>query len=118
MKNTVKRIATGTFIALLLMVGNVKATELKVANSFNIETETTLQMENWMTNQNIWNTNATNMVELIVETESSMAIENWMTNPEVWNSTNSVVEEVETGMEIENWMINDKIWNTVSNENE
>jgi len=116
MKNTVKQLATGTFIALLVMVGNVKATELKTSNSLNIETETILQMENWMTNENIWNTNATIMAEFIVETEASLELENWMTNSEVWNANSSIVEEVETGMIIEDWMINDKTWNTAGKE--
>ncbi len=45
MKTIAKQIAAGTFIALLLMVGNVKATETKAT------TETTLQLEEWMTDE-------------------------------------------------------------------
>lgn len=117
-KTTVKQIATGTFIALLLMVGNVEATESKASSLESIVTETTLQMENWMTNENIWNRNSVNIAQFVVETEPSMELETWMTNAEAWNMTNSFVEEVETEMELEDWMTNDETWNTINIDND
>ena len=118
MKTTVKQIATGTFIALLFMVGNAKAAEVKTSSRESIEIETSLQMENWMTKETIWNTKIVNIAELVMETEPSMEIENWMTTSEAWNANNSFVYEVETAMELEAWMTNDKTWNTVNNDNE
>ena len=114
MKTTIKQITTGTFIALLLMVGNVYATETKASSHEAIET--TLQLENWMTNESIWNTNSINIAEFVVETETSMELENWMTNAESWNVNNSFVNEVESGLELEDWMTNDETWITVDND--
>ena len=116
MKTTVKQIAAGTFIALLLMVGNVYATETKASSHEAIET--TLQLENWMTNESIWNTNSINIAEFVQETETSMELENWMTNAETWNLNNSFVNEAESGLELENWMTNDATWNKVYNDTE
>jgi hypothetical protein len=48
------------------MVGTVKATELKSSNRVRIEIETTLQMENWMTNDMVWNKTSTNISEFVV----------------------------------------------------
>ena len=58
MKTIVKQLATGTFLTFLLLVGNVNAegTETNTLNSEIIETS--LQVENWMTDETIWNTNS------------------------------------------------------------
>lgn len=109
MKTTVKQIAAGTFIALLLMVGNVKATETKTSSCAMLET--TLQLENWMTDDIVWNTNSITISELAVETETDLLLENWMTDAEAWNVNNSFVEVAESAMELEDWMINDANWN-------
>jgi hypothetical protein len=114
MKTSVKQIAAGTLLALLLMVGNVKATETKA--SIQATVETTLELENWMTNEAIWNTNSINIAEFVLETEPTMELENWMTSENSWNVNNNFVEEVETEMELEDWMTNDETWNTVNND--
>ena len=118
MKNTVKQIAAGTFIALLLLVGNVKAdgTEIKALNNEAIET--TLQLENWMINETIWNTNSLNIAEFVVETETSMELEDWMTNAESWSLNNNFVNEAESVLQLEDWMTNDETWNKVYNDTE
>ena len=107
MKATVKQIAAGTFIALILMVGNVKAegTEIKASNSEIIET--TLQLENWMTDETIWNTNS---LEFVQETEASLELENWMTNAESSNINSNLIEDAETESELEDWMTDDATW--------
>ena len=112
MKTTMKQLAAGTFIALILLVGNVKAEGTEIKASSHESIETTLQLENWMTNETIWNTNAINNSEFVQETETNLEIENWMTNDKVWNLNNSFVEETETGLELESWMTNDEAWNT------
>lgn len=118
MKTTVKQIATGTFIAILLMLGNVNATELKSSIRESIEIEAILQIENWMLNDMVWNTNSINIAESVLETEPGMELESWMINAEMWNFNNIFVEETETAMELENWMTNDATWNSVNNDNE
>lgn len=100
MKTTLKQITAGTFIALLLMVGNVKASETE-ATSLKA-TETSLQLENWMTNETIWNTNS-----FVQETEKGMELESWMTSDETWKVEDM---DVEPELTVENWMINDNIW--------
>ena len=72
--------------------------------------ESSLQLEKWMTNDAIWNTNTAKFAELVQESETALEIENWMTNSETWNSKTNFVEETETGMSLENWMMNEKIW--------
>jgi hypothetical protein len=111
MKTTMKHLAAGTFIALLLLVGNVNAegTETKASNHESIES--TLQLENWMTDESVWNANSLNIVEFAQETEAGMDLETWMTNSETWNVSNNFVEETVTGLEIENWMTSEETWN-------
>jgi hypothetical protein len=120
MKTTMKQLAAGTFIALLLLVGNVKAegTETKASSQESIET--TLQLEKWMTDETIWNTNSFNISEFVQETETSMELENWMTSTETWNFNNNFVEETEAGMELESWMTSEDTWNLskINNETE
>ena len=118
MKATVKQLATITFIALLLMAINVKAegTEAKAKSSEAVET--TLQLENWMTDETIWNTNSAMYVELAPESEATLQLEDWMTTTETWNLNYSIDEETEPALELENWMVSDLSWNINSVENE
>ena len=111
MKTTVKHLTAGTFIALLLLVGNVnaKGTEAKASSHENIET--TLHLEKWMTDEFVWNTNSINSTEIGQETETGLSLENWMTNQETWSVNNNFVEETEAAMELENWMTNENTWN-------
>lgn len=111
MKTTMKQLATGTFIALLLLVGNVKAEGTEVIASSHENSETALQLENWMTDEFYWNTNSINMSVVNQETESGLELESWMTSENTWSFNYNVVEETEAGMEIENWMTSDKTWN-------
>jgi len=105
MKTTIEQITAGTFIALLLLVGNVKATETKVSS---IESnEITFQLENWMTDESIWDVNSVNIAEFVLETETSMELEDWMTNDETWNTVSNFDEPKLT---VEPWMVNNNIW--------
>ena len=111
MKTTVKHLTAGTFIAFLLLVGNVnaKGTEAKASSHENIEN--TLQVEKWMTDEFVWNTNSVSISEFGEETEATMELENWMTSEETWNLSINFVEETETGMDLESWMTNEATWN-------
>ena len=110
MKTTMKQLAAVTFIALILLVGNVsaKGTEAKASGHENIET--TLHLEKWMTSETVWNTNSINVTEFVLETEAGLGIANWMTNEETWNLNSNFDQETELGMELESWMTNDKMW--------
>ena len=112
MKTTMKQLAAGTFIALLLLVGNVKAEGTETKASGREAIETTLQLENWMTDENIWNINSISIAEFVQETEPALEIENWMTSDKTWNSSFNFIEETEEPMKLECWMSCEEIWNT------
>jgi len=111
MKTTMKQLAAGTFIAFLLLVGNVNAKGTEVKASSHESIETALQLENWMTNETIWNTNSAKIAEFVQETETGMQLENWMTSEETWNLNNNFVEETESDLELESWMTSEETWN-------
>ncbi|MCY1722343.1 hypothetical protein OU798_18485 [Prolixibacteraceae bacterium Z1-6] len=112
MKTTMKQVAAATIIAILVLAGNVKADGTEVKGSGHRCIETTLQLENWMTDETIWNTLSIEMNEFTTEAEMDLEIENWMTNNECWNVNSSLTEETEPEMTLEDWMTNEKIWNT------
>ena len=114
MKTTVKQLAAGTLIALLLLGGNgyAKGTQAKASSQ---ETETTLQLEKWMTNERVWNSKSTFNFEIGQETETGLSLENWMTKAETWNLNTNFRKEAESKMELENWMTSEEIWNVNKN---
>ena len=114
MKTTMKHLTAGTFIALLLLAGNVnaKGTEAKASGHEIFENE--LQLENWMTDENLWNINFISFSEFSQETGTSLEFENWMTSEKTWNLSNNFVEETETGLELERWMTGSENWNVNS----
>jgi len=111
MKTTMKQLAAGTFIALILLVVNVKAEGREIKASIHESIETTLQLEKWMTDENIWNTGYISHAECIQETESSLELESWMTNERTWHLHHNFVEETEAEMELESWMTSEETWN-------
>jgi hypothetical protein len=129
MKTTVKQLATGTLIVLLLSMVNVVSANAdrndlnsdsiemispseeiltvsyNYSNSYEFrqETETGLDIENWMTDTENWNFefNLTN------ETEAGLELESWMTSAQIWN-VNEIYNEI--ALTIESWMTDSKIW--------
>lgn len=108
MKTTLKQLATGTFIAILLFAGNTNAKETRASSHESLET--TLQLEKWMTNEFIWNANSISFTEIGQETETNLEIENWMTSLETWNFDAGIFEETDETMELENWMTSEEKW--------
>ncbi|MBN2775516.1 MAG: hypothetical protein JXR31_14770 [Prolixibacteraceae bacterium] len=102
MKTTVKQLATGTLIALLLLVLNVKAEASNHKNN-----ETALRLENWMMVETGLYTNFMDITGYVQETEAELELEGWMTKAEPQNENYSFVEDVETALELENWMFNE-----------
>ena len=113
MKTTLKQLAAGTIIAILLMAGNVQAegTETKTTSQ---AVETTLQLEKWMTSENLIYTNLSLITETEQESETELDIEGWMTSPDSWILNNSIVEEKESEMVLENWMVKSENMNTLN----
>ena len=110
MKTIVKQLATVAFIAILFLVGNIEAeaSETKASSRENIEMP--LQLENWMTDESIWNVDAANEAEFIQETETSLELEEWMINEATWKVIVSETES-EPELTIESWMLDENIWN-------
>ena len=66
-----------------------------------VETEASMELENWMTNEN--NFFATVAIE--AETENSLELENWMTNESLFDGTAAFFEvEADEAVELEEWM--------------
>ena len=111
MKTRINHIVAVTFFALFILVGNVnaKGTELSASSHENIEA--TLELENWMTNDNFWALDASLVLE--EENETALELENWMTNETAWELENTFVVETETeeSLAFEPWMTNENIWN-------
>ncbi|MCG6186558.1 hypothetical protein [Maribellus maritimus] len=105
-----KQITAGTFLAILLFAGNVKAEGTEIKASGHERMETTLQLENWMTDEAIWNTKAASTADFTTETESALKLENWMTSDltRIYTSTENM--ETENELELEAWMTNDTGW--------
>jgi len=109
MKNIVKQLATGTFIALLLLAGNVKAEGTERTASSHETIETTLQLENWMTDESYWSTDSYSAADFSfeTETETELQLENWMTSDELWGDLETDTEEALT---LESWMTDAEVW--------
>ena len=111
MKTTMKQLATATFIALILLVVNVKAEGTERIASINENIETTLQLENWMTDETLWHKNLSSHNRFHEAPENSLEIENWMTNEVTWSFELGLEEVTEAGLELESWMTSEETWN-------
>ncbi|MDX1283649.1 MAG: hypothetical protein R3182_01490 [Draconibacterium sp.] len=110
MKRIVKEITAGLIIALLLVTGNLnaKATELKASSHENFEIS--LDLENWMTDENIWSSNSLYSFDFDLEAEPALELENWMTCNNTWEMNNMFYTESETDLGLETWMTSDNLW--------
>lgn len=110
MKTTIKQLAALAIFSVILLAGNrnAEAHELVTASSLETTVETTLEMENWMTDEAIWNTATTEIV--FEEADSELEMESWMTDATNWEVAPKFVMETEAGLEMENWMVNENNW--------
>lgn len=113
MKTTMKQLTTIAFIAFLFLIGNVNAKGTEVKALLKESFDTKLQLEDWMTDELIWNKNQDSFIYLAEETEPEMKIESWMINDKNWdiNKTNIQVQDKDEELAFEDWMKNEKIWN-------
>jgi len=116
MKAIAKQIAAITFTTLFLIALNVKAEGTEATALVSETTESSLELENWMTDESIWNTNTAMFDDL--ETESELGLEEWMINKESWNVYFDIEEETESCLELEGWMTSDFTWNSNLTETE
>jgi hypothetical protein len=111
MKTRISHLVFAAIFTLLLAGGNVKAegTEL-IASGHENAKETSLEVENWMVNDDLWSTSYD--VNLNVASEIYLEVENWMVNDKLWPSVeifNNALD-LEIKLEVENWMIDEKEW--------
>ncbi|WP_346854171.1 hypothetical protein [uncultured Draconibacterium sp.] len=118
MKATMKKLATATIIAIFVLTGTINAKAIDTKHIKCQLIESSLQLEDWMTDETLWNTFSTEMTEFATETETDMEIENWMTNTKVWNFSNNFGIESETSLDLEAWMTNETTWETNKNTEE
>ena len=112
MKTTIKQLAAGTILGLLLLAVNVHAEGKGAIKASSLESiETTIELENWMIDETVWNVESFFYIE--DATEESLDLESWMVNDENWNNIVSYENETETdsSLELENWMTNSLVWN-------
>jgi hypothetical protein len=100
-----------------------------------IDNEETLEIENWMTNENLWEVEAAvHFSAEEVSDEAELEIEEWMTDEQLWEKEGKEVEgkdrmttftddagnvylmisfskaEKEAPLRIERWMVDDRYW--------
>ncbi len=113
MKTTMKQIAAGTILGLLLTVGNVHAEgkEVKASASCLENNEPAMQLENWMIDDSVWNTESSYKFE--TENEETLKLENWMISDANWENTRDVKvnTEKDNDLKLESWMTNPVVWN-------
>ncbi len=112
MKTTMKQLAAGTILALLLMVSNVHAEGKEAAKASSLEaTETTMELESWMMDDNVWN--GTSTFNFDEATDESLNLEDWMIDDENWGNAQNVEMDTEkdSDLELESWMTDTTVWN-------
>jgi hypothetical protein len=111
MKTRINYLVFAAIFTLMLVGGNVKAegTELKASSLENVK-ETSLEVENWIVNNELWSTLFD--VNLNVIYETNLEVEPWMVNDKLWPATEEFINnlDIEIKLEIENWMIDEKEW--------
>jgi len=110
MKTRSKQLTAMAIFAIILLAGNVNAKGNKAILASGLETtvETSLQMENWMTDEAVWNTTSTAIIAN--EADADLEMENWMVDDKTWEVSPQLVQETENKMELEQWMINENNW--------
>ena len=112
MKTTMKQLAAGTILGLLLITANVHAEGKGTTIASSLESiETTIELENWMIDETVWNVESSFYME--DATEESLNLEAWMVNDENWNNIISFENETENDrdLELESWMTDSLVWN-------
>ena len=113
-KAQLNQIILATFLFVFLLSGNVEAegTEWIAVSGLENITETKLEVENWMINEDYWFTEENTFV---VETEQdeNLMFEEWMFDKNKWGLAvfEYASNETEQDLMLENWMTNEMYWN-------
>ncbi len=107
MKTRINQIVALAFLAIFILAGNVNAKGTEHNASSQEIIENSLELEDWMVNDNFWSIN--NIITFENATEEILQLESWMTNDNVWETEEIV--ETEQELAIETWMTDENIWN-------
>ncbi len=118
MKTKMKQLVTVSVLAFQILAGNVRADGTEAKITLFEENETTLRLEDWMTDETIWNSNSAIFADFVQEAEPKAEIESWMTEAGLWSFNCGFANETEPGLELESWMVEDFTWNKVPIEND
>lgn len=96
-------------IAIAMTKTNTETASSSTSNEMNSArfyfedaTEPAMELENWMTNENTFNTFSLNLEN---EVEVPLAVENWMLDDSNFDS-----DMQEENLTLENWMISSEVW--------
>ena len=110
MKTRMNQLAVAALFTFLFIGTTVsaKGTEFDVSSLENIK-ETTLELEDWMINENYWKSEINSIYK--IEMEQILELENCMLDENNWKANQLNFEkENETVLDLESWMMNEYIW--------
>jgi len=73
------------------------------------ETESNLEIEDWMTDETYF---ASRINANVIEAEDALEIESWMTNDAYFSNSTASSVDTEPALDIENWMVQDTFFNS------
>lgn len=115
MKARLTQIILATFLIVILIGGNVnaKGTELTIVSGLENIVESELKVEDWMVNENNWNTINSDTYIFTEYSEESLKVECWMLDQSNWVNDNFdySIAEAENMLMLEDWMVNEIYWN-------
>jgi len=90
------------FIAMLSPATNIANTSLEAVSNMNVtaEADNSLEVENWMSNDNYWTGS---------EQDNQLGIEDWMSNENYWG-VNENENVSDSPLTIQNWMTSNSYW--------
>ena len=109
MKTLIKQLSAALILsAFVFGYSNANATGLETpANEY---AEASLYLEDWMIDETIWNSTSVILSNFVTETESALEIENWMISDNFSTVVLVQEIEVEQKLSLENWMIDSEVW--------
>jgi hypothetical protein len=110
MKTNMKKLTWLAFISFIIFTGNVNATERERKALIHESIEAELKIEDWMTNESVWERPQVKKIEFAQEQEPGLKLENWMIDETLWEPA-VLIQEKEEVLIVESWMSNENFWN-------
>jgi hypothetical protein len=114
LQNSELKSLTGVIVLIIVSVMNLQAYASEKSSRFNTvssgyadmiatEAEATMNLENWMLNENYFY----HAFEMEKATETILEIENWMTDATLFSKAVFLENEMEEALVVEEWMVNE-----------